>query len=117
VRRVAAWILAASVAAPALLAVGLPGLDIDALRCAMSCGHAVRSGAICCPAGAGGGAWKTCRPDGAALLCFAVPVPAALPPSFRLTRPEGSALLAAEPPLGPGSTFDAPPDHVPLALS
>ena len=49
VRRVAAWILAASVAAPALLALAVPGVDVDAVRCAIKCGHAVRAGAVCCP--------------------------------------------------------------------
>ena len=116
-RRAAAWILAVSVAAPALLALALPGVDIDALRCAISCGHEVRSGAVCCPADADGAAWKTCRPDGSALLSFAVPVPAALPPSFRVTHPKGSASLAGEPAPRPRSAFEAPPDHVPLALS
>jgi len=116
VRRVAAWILAASVAAPALLALAVPGVDIDALRCAIACGHEVRSGAVCCPTDASGAAWKTCRPDGAALPGFA-PVLAALPSSFSLARPAGSAPLPVVPAPRARSAYDAPPDHVPLALS
>jgi len=117
VRRLTSWILAACLAAPALLALAVPGVDVDALRCAIACGHEVRSGAVCCPAGADGAAWKTCRPDGATLPGF-IPVAAPLlPPTFRLSLPAGSAPLATEPAPRPRSAFDAPPDPVPLSLS
>ena len=116
VTRVAAWILAASVVAPALLALAVPGVDVDAVRCAIKCGHAVRAGAVCCPTDAGT-TWKTCRPDDSLLPGFASAAVGVLTPQFRLAAPSGFFLLAPGISPAPRSSLDAPPDPVPLALS
>jgi hypothetical protein len=116
VRRASAWILAAVLAAPAVLALAVPGVDIDALRCAIKCGHPVRSGAVCCPTDSGA-SWKTCRPDDSLLPGFAAAALGVLTPAYRIVRPSDFAGLTPEPAPAPRSSIDAPPDPVPLALS
>jgi hypothetical protein len=116
VRRISAWLLAAVLAAPAVLALAVPGVDFDALRCAIKCGHAVRAGAVCCPTDSGA-SFKTCRPDDSVLPGFSPAAVGVLPPSFCLAGPAGSFALVREASRGPRSSLDAPPDPVPLALS
>ena len=116
VRRVSAWILAAALAAPAVLSVAVPGVDIDAVRCAIKCGHSVKAGAVCCPADSGA-SWKTCPSDDSALLAFSPAALGVLTPAFRLAAPSGSFALTQRPSGAPRSSLDAPPDPVPLALS
>jgi len=115
VRR-AAWLPAAALAGPAVLAFAVPGVDSDAVRCAIKCGHAVRAGAVCCPMD-GGPAWKTCRPDDSLPPGFSPAAPGVLTITFRLVPPAGTSRIAAEAPLRPVPAFDALLDHVPLALS
>ena len=116
-RRAAAWILATVLAAPAVLVLALPGIDFDALRCAIACGHAVRAGAVCCPTDGGSAAWKKCPPDGSVLLpTFGVPA-APLARTARLARPDRSVPFEPLPAARPRPRFDSPPDPVPLALS
>ena len=116
VRRVAAWILAASVAAPALLALAVPGVDVDAVRCAIKCGHAVRAGAVCCPTDTAA-SWKMCQPDESLLPGFGFAAVGVLTPQFRLAALAGFFALTPQVSPTPRSSLDAPPDHVPLALS
>jgi hypothetical protein len=116
-RSAAAWTLAAVLAAPAVLALAVPGVDFEALRCAMKCGHAVRAGAVCCPTKADGASWTTCPTGEQGLLAFAAPAAAVLTLSFRLAMPSGSVRLFAAPASSPRSALDPPLDHVPLALS
>jgi hypothetical protein len=116
VRRTAAWLLAAALAGPAVLALAVPGVDSDAVRCAMKCGHAVRAGAVCCPIDAGA-AWKTCRPDDSLPPAFSPAAPGVLTLTFRLAAPAGYSAFAAECVPSALSAHEAPPDPVPLALS
>ena len=118
VRRSAAWVLAAALAAPAVLALAVPGVDFDALRCAIRCGHAVRAGVVCCPADAGAGAsWKTCPAGDPVLAGLVAPPPAVLTLTFRVARPAGVSAVTPGTPPRPLSAFNALLDHVPLALS
>jgi hypothetical protein len=114
VRRAAAWLLAAALAGPAVLALAVPGVDSDAVRCAMKCGHAVRAGAVCCPIDAGA-AWKTCRPDDSLLSGFAPAALGVLTQTFRLAAPAGYSAFVAEWAPSPRSALEAPPDPVPLS--
>jgi len=116
VRRAASWALVIVLAAPAILALAVPGIDLDALRCAIKCGHAVRAGAACCPADSGA-SWKTCRPDDSVLPGFSPAVVGVLTPVFRLVAPARSSVLDPSASPAPRSSLDAPPDPVPLALS
>jgi hypothetical protein len=116
VRRVSAWLLAAALAAPAILSVAVPGVDVDALRCAIKCGHAVKAGAVCCPAESGA-SWKTCPSDDSALLGFSPAALGVLTPAFRVAPPSGSFALARPGSPAPRFLLDAPPDPVPLSLS
>jgi hypothetical protein len=115
-RRAAAWLLAAALAAPAVLALAVPGVDFDAIRCAMKCGHAVRAGAVCCPT-EGGAAWRTCPASDQALLGYAPAAVGVLTPAFRLPTPSGSAPIAPARAPAPRTSLASPLDHVPLALS
>lgn len=115
-RRAAAWLLAAVLAGPAVLALALPGVDFDAVRCAMKCGHAVRHGAVCCPVEAGG-TWKTCGSDDSLLPGLSTAAPGVLASAFRLAPPSGTSPVAAEAPPRSLPAFDPLLDHVPLALA
>lgn len=115
--RAAAWVLAAAVAAPAVLALAVPGVDVDALRCAIACGHAVRPGAVCCPTDGSGSAFKTCRTDDSLLPGFAPVAPGVLTAAFRLEAPSGCAVFVSGPAPALRGAHDAPPDPIPLALS
>jgi hypothetical protein len=118
VRLAAAWTLAAVLAAPALLALAVPGVDFDAIRCAMKCGHAVKAGAVCCPTDDPGGvSWKTCPAGDPVLAGFVAAPPAILTLAVRLTRPSGASVLELESSGRPLSAFASLPDHVPLAHS
>ena len=117
-RRTASWLLVLVLAAPALLALAVPGVDFDALRCAMKCGHAVKAGAVCCPTDGGGDvSWKTCPAGDPALAGLVAAPPAILTLAFRLTRPSGAYLLELESSGRPLSAFAPLLDHVPLAHS
>jgi hypothetical protein len=118
VRRAASWLLVLVLAAPALLALAVPGVDFDAIRCAMKCGHGVRAGAVCCPTDDPGGvSWKTC-PAGDPVLAGFVAAPPAIPTlAFRPTRPSGASVFELESSGGPLSAFAPLLDHVPLAHS
>lgn len=115
-RRLSAWLLAFVIAAPAVLALAVPGVDVDALRCAIKCGHEVRAGAVCCPTDSGA-SWKTCRPDDALIPGFSPSALGVLTPIFRIGAPLRASGLAREDSPAPRSGLDAPPDPVPLALS
>jgi hypothetical protein len=115
-RSAAAWALAAVLAAPALLALAVPGVDFDAIRCAIKCGHPVRAGAVCCPTD-GDASWRTCPANDQALLGYAPAAVGVLTAVFRLPIPSESApLLPARTP-APRTAPRPPLDHVPLALS
>ena len=116
-KRAAAWILAAVLAAPAVLALAVPGVDFDALRCAMKCGHAVKAGAVCCPTDSGAASWRTCPASDSALLGYAPAASGVLTSAFRLTVPAASVPLVPGASPAPRAAFDTPLDHVPLALS
>src|SRR4051794_26736919 len=103
---------------PTFLALAASGVNVDALRCAASCGQPVREGAVCCPMDSGGaGAWRKC-PDGDTVLARAVAVsPAPLTRIVRLEPPVGSEPTPAAHTQRTAAAFDTPPDHVPLPLS
>ena len=115
-RRAAAWLLAAALAGPAVLALAVPGVDSDAVRCAIKCGHAVRPGAVCCPTD-GGAAWKTCGPDDSVPPGFSPAAPGVLTLAHRLVPPSETSRIAPENPPRALPAFDALLDHVPLALA
>ena len=99
-----------------MLALAVPGVDSDAVRCAIKCGHPVRPGAVCCPLDAAG-SWKTCGSDDSLLPGFSPAAPGVLTAAFRLAPPSLTSGVAPESTPPPLPAFDALLDHVPLALA
>lgn len=117
-RRFAALVVLAAALAPAALAVAFGLSDLEAIRCAMACGHALHTaGSACCPVEGGAAAFKTCptdestRPQAAGLPTGVLMSP------FRLDPPEGSRRLDAVLALATPSAVTRIPDHVPLSIS
>jgi hypothetical protein len=121
VRRLAATLAAVVLLAPAGVRLAAAGVDIEALRCAIACGHAATPGAVCCPmAGrpAAEAALAACPQGDPQSLAPILPAQPLLVGSIvRLAAPRGDSLLERIPGAAPRTPFTRPPDHVPLLLS
>jgi hypothetical protein len=117
VRRFAAAAALAAALVPGALMLGFGVSRVEAVRCAMACGHDLPAdGAACCPTNAGAAAFKTC-PGGDAAI-----VPAGLPPTLfspvtRLAPPAESDPFELPASPARAGSFASGIDHVPLLLS
>ena len=85
------------------------------MRCAIACGHAVGTGASCCPMAGSGPSIKTC-PGGDAVLVPVTAQPALLARVVSLTPPRAARFFETIPNPAPRPATPRALDHVPLLL-
>jgi hypothetical protein len=118
VRRLLVASLFLAVLVPTALALVFADADWEAIRCAARCGHAVRSGAACCPAGATRiPSFSSCPSSDSTPARIPVLPPSVIAVTPRLTPPSRKGKAPVAEIVAPDSVAPDPPEHVPLALS